>query len=45
MAISAKDGRPLVAGKRGSWVVAAVAVGNFYAVQGMSNFAPSIVST
>ena len=45
MAISAKDGRPLVAGGRGSWVVAAVDVGNFYAVQGMSNFAPSIVST
>ena len=45
MAISAKDGRPLEAGGGGSWAVAAVAVGNFYAAQGMSNFAPSIFST
>ena len=45
MAISAKDGRPLEAGGGRSWVVAAVAVGNFYAVQGISNFAPSMVST
>ena len=45
MAISAKNDRPLVAGGGVSWVVAAVAVGNFYAVQGISNFAPSMVST
>ena len=45
MAISAKDGRPLEAGGGGSWVVAAVAVGNFSAVHGISNSAPSMVST